>query len=216
MELDKKHIEIRMIERVANLHGKRVLEVGCGDGRATAALVGKARTIIAIDPDQGAIDNARVNVKGADFRVGSGGHLEFENESFDLVLFTFSLHHQESRQALQEAYRVLRPGGQAVILEPNVDSEVEQFFCLFENEVQAIENAREAIETSHFTIEHQETFFVDWVFEHKEELYEYFFEQHQLEPQESKIEEMNELLGEKISMSPILLQDKVSIFALQK
>ena len=78
MELDKEKIEIGMIEQVADLKGKQVLEVGCGDGRLTLLLAGKSGKLIAIDPDDACIAEARRNIRGVDFRLGSGEALEFE------------------------------------------------------------------------------------------------------------------------------------------
>jgi 2-polyprenyl-3-methyl-5-hydroxy-6-metoxy-1,4-benzoquinol methylase len=78
--------------------GRRVLEIGCGDGRVTWQYAGQAASVIAIDPDREAIASA-IKQRPAElsqrieFRVsrvedfaGPPG-----DPAFDVVLFTRSL-----------------------------------------------------------------------------------------------------------------------------
>ena len=51
--------ERRLIERFVSLRRKRVLEVGCGDGRLTLQYAAAASSVLAIDPDPPSIDEAR-------------------------------------------------------------------------------------------------------------------------------------------------------------
>ena len=176
MEWDNEEATRKIIERVTNIQGKQVLEVGCGDGRITSALVSKARKIVAIDPDKEKITKDRKNIKNVYFKIGSGERLEFKKESFDLVLFSLSLHHQNSRLALKEAHRVLRKNGQLIILEPAVDGDVQQFVNLFIDETQDLKNALSEIEASDFELVQKETFYINWIFENKKEVYYYDFD----------------------------------------
>jgi ubiquinone/menaquinone biosynthesis C-methylase UbiE len=91
MERDQGKKEFEKIEEIASLDGKVALEVGCGDGLVSAFLASKVKNLVAIDPDKEALEKAKENIQGVDFRLGSGEKLEFEDESFDLVLFTLSL-----------------------------------------------------------------------------------------------------------------------------
>ncbi|MDM8552408.1 class I SAM-dependent methyltransferase, partial [Desulfobacterales bacterium HSG2] len=216
MERDKEQVERRMIEQVLDLKDKQILEIGCGDGRVTAWLADKAKYYAAIDPDAQNIAAAGSKIIDADFRVGTGEQLEFEKKLFDVVLFTLSLHHQDSRKALQEAHRVLRKGGRVLIIEPAVDGEVQQFFNIFHNETQSLKNALNAIENSDFTADRQEMFYTDWIFENKEELYNYNFDPAPMPSDEQIIKKMNELLGDKIHSQPIRLKDKLLMFSLRK
>ena len=101
--------DLPKIEEFITLGGKEMLEIGCGAGRLTSSLVPKAGAITAIDPDPAQIALARANVAGVDFRVGSGEQLEFSDRSFDIVFFSYSLHHQKCAAALKEAMRVEHP-----------------------------------------------------------------------------------------------------------
>jgi ubiquinone/menaquinone biosynthesis C-methylase UbiE len=218
MELDKEQIENGMIEKFADPDGKGILEVGCGDGRVTSFLAEKAAELVAIDPDRECIAGAREAVKNADFRVGSGEALEFDDESFDLVMFTMSLHHhRDSKLALGEAYRVLKKEGRLVVLEPAVDGEIQRLYHLFTDEIKAIENALDAIESSDFYLERRETFYKDWVFEDKEEVYNYHFEHYGDSRYDGSIVgSINGLLGDRINEKPVIIKDKLEIFSMRK
>ena len=101
--------------KLVDVSGKEVLEIGCGDGRITSQLMGKTKSLVAIDPDLESIAEATIHARGSDVRIGSGEHLEFPSACFDVILFTLSLHHQDSRLALREAERVLRDQGRVLM-----------------------------------------------------------------------------------------------------
>ena len=159
-------IELRKIGAFVNLKGKHVLEVGCGDGRLSAFLAREAENLVAIDPDETRIEAARQAVKNVDFRIGSGESLEFPKDSFDLVFFGFSLHHQDGFAALAEAKRVLKPGGDILLIEPTIMSEYTQLVALFEKEEPALlKNAQRAIEPFSTSISRQDVFVVHHYFD---------------------------------------------------
>ena len=195
-----------------------MLEVGCGSGRMTSLLAERSAKLVAIDPYEASIANARRNIKGVDFRVGPGETMEFEDESFDLVVFTMSLHHHmNSVLALREARRTLRKDGRLVLLEPVVDGEIQRLYHLFIDETPAIEKVLDTIDTSHFDMEHYEIFDKYWMFENKEELYDYHFEHYGSADYDAGIiDRMNELLGEKIKDKPVIVQDGIKIFVMRK
>src|SRR5437588_9644455 len=69
-------MEVRLIERFTTLKGRRVLEVGCGDGRLTFQYARAAREVLAIDPDRPSIEDAldeqaALRIPNVTFRVGS-------------------------------------------------------------------------------------------------------------------------------------------------
>jgi ubiquinone/menaquinone biosynthesis C-methylase UbiE len=216
MEADRTEAEYRMILKHADLKGKRVLEVGCGSGRASALLAREAGELIAIDPDPELIKTARQEIPAVDFRVGTGEHLEFPDGVFDAVAFTFSLHHQDSSRALSEAYRVLRPGGLVIIIEPSVEGEIHRFFRAFRDEDRQITEALAAIKNSPFTVLGTETFSIEWRFDDCEDLYFHFLEHAKTPKTDGWIKKMESLLGTKVRDSPLLLNETVTIFSLAK
>ena len=124
MEQDRQGMELAKIRQHLALDGKNVLEVGCGDGRVSVMLAPLVRSLVAIDPDEIRLTKARRKVSGVDFRPGSGENLEFSDDTFDIVAFTFSLHHPTRTMALSEERRVLTQGGKALILEPAIEGEM--------------------------------------------------------------------------------------------
>lgn len=97
--------------------GARVLDIGCGNGRAYKLYAGKAIAYLGIDVSERLVAHARRLVMDplADFAVGSILDIPAEDASFDQVLAIAMLHHVPSaeyrRKALLEVVRVLKPGG---------------------------------------------------------------------------------------------------------
>jgi len=89
-------MEIRLIERFTTLRGRRILEVGCGDGRLTFQYAPAARQVLAFDPDRPSIEDAldeqaRLRVRNVTFEVGSVERLPARGAPFDVALFSWSL-----------------------------------------------------------------------------------------------------------------------------
>jgi ubiquinone/menaquinone biosynthesis C-methylase UbiE len=112
--------------------GETVLDVGCGSG--TLALVakkgvGRAGRVVGIDPSQEMIAQAcRKAMKAGlsiDFQIGVIERLTFPDQSFDVVLCTWMIHHVPDdlkRQGLLEIARVLKPGGRLLLVDSNLNS----------------------------------------------------------------------------------------------
>ncbi len=207
-----------MIEQFVALQDQKILEVGCGDGRMSKLLAHNSRKYIAIDPDEHSIEKAKSELINVDFRIGSGEALEFEDESFPIILFTLSLHHLESNLALKEAHRVLTADGQLVILEPLANGEVSKIFDLFDDESERILDAWNMIQNSDFEIERHETFFTVMSFNDLDELCNYPFGRSQLQSEERDliIETLLQLQVPAIGPGQIHLHDDSRILSLRK
>lgn len=88
--------ELRLIERFVSLRRKRVLEIGCGDGRLTFQYALRASSVLAIDLDRPSIDDAVFQQRAygpdnIDFRVSSIERLPAPGAPFDVGLFSWSL-----------------------------------------------------------------------------------------------------------------------------
>lgn len=92
--------------------GRRVLEVGCGDGALAARLLADGLSVLALDTAAEAVASARR--RGVDARVVAWPAAP--GDSFDAVLFTRSLHHIPAlAESIDAAMACLAPGGRIVL-----------------------------------------------------------------------------------------------------
>lgn len=99
-----------------------VLEIGVGMGADHAQWAKSGpRTLVGIDLTPRAVDHTQQRLRQfglkSDLRVGDAENLEFDEESFDIVYSWGVLHHSpQTPKAINEVWRVLRPGGTARIM----------------------------------------------------------------------------------------------------
>ncbi|MGA9099148.1 MAG: class I SAM-dependent methyltransferase [Methanotrichaceae archaeon] len=102
----------------------RVLDVGTGKGLLPVKIAQRNQLleVYGVDVSEKAIDAARKNSLALglknppQFKIGDVSNLPFEDNYFDAVVATFSLHHwPKPVSGLNEIYRVLKPGGEALI-----------------------------------------------------------------------------------------------------
>ncbi len=95
--VDPAENEIRALQKAAEWKGKRVLEIGCGEGRLTLRLAAlHPRHIEAMDPDAARVRLARKNRperygKLIAYHVGHAERLRSARDQFDIVIFSWSL-----------------------------------------------------------------------------------------------------------------------------
>ena len=108
---------------LVDIAGKRVIEVGAGEGSTTRFMAGKGAHVLAVECGARQLERARSVPAVADERIveGVGQDLPAEDCSADVVIFINSLHHvpvADQRKALAEAARVLVDDGILYIAEP--------------------------------------------------------------------------------------------------
>jgi 2-polyprenyl-3-methyl-5-hydroxy-6-metoxy-1,4-benzoquinol methylase len=104
-----------------DLAGRDVLDVGCGSGIATQMLAEAGANVTAVDLTDWAVETTRRRLAAfglsGDVRQEDAERLPFADASFDLVFSWGVIHHSSDMdRALGELVRVLRPGGQLVLM----------------------------------------------------------------------------------------------------
>jgi 16S rRNA A1518/A1519 N6-dimethyltransferase RsmA/KsgA/DIM1 with predicted DNA glycosylase/AP lyase activity len=91
IEEDPEGYEIAALDEVVSFASRRVLEIGCGDGRMTRRYARSARSVIAIDSDPEAIAELARELPTVDARAIGVDELVLPAQSVDIVLFAWSL-----------------------------------------------------------------------------------------------------------------------------
>jgi SAM-dependent methyltransferase len=100
--------EQTLLRAVAEVHPRRILDVGCGDGRHASLYA--AEHVVCVDSSPAAVEAARA--RGLDARLADARELPFADGVFDALTCSHTLYHVPDRdRALSEFVRVLRPGG---------------------------------------------------------------------------------------------------------
>ena len=100
-----------------------LIDVACGPGVVTAAIAPRAASVVAFDATEPMLDKARARCAKAGlanvtFKSGNAESLPFEDARFDGAVTRLAIHHfADPQRALGEMFRVLRPGGTAVIVD---------------------------------------------------------------------------------------------------
>lgn len=126
------------LERVQKLpapSAKHVLDAGCGDGNATLPIAKMGHHVVGVDfghsvLEQGRLRAKRLHVDGVEFRYHDLNEpLHFADSSFELVTSLHAIMKVENFPlALQEFFRVTKPGGHLVISTTSSDESFSSWF----------------------------------------------------------------------------------------
>lgn len=123
MILDPDNKYLQTINAYAPLKGATILEIGCGNGRITADMAQLAKQIVATDLDAASLTQARknVNMNNIDFIHTPDGFPALPIKSFDIAIYTLSLHHIQPHKMVDNLLHIgklLNDNGKIVVVEP--------------------------------------------------------------------------------------------------
>ncbi|MEY4132602.1 MAG: hypothetical protein RLZ85_636 [Verrucomicrobiota bacterium] len=101
----------------------RIADLGAGDGTLSRLLARQAESVHCVDNSPRMVQVGRALAKKEHLRnltyvLGNIEKVPLPDRSIDLALLSQALHHAENpRQALAEAFRILKPGGRLLILD---------------------------------------------------------------------------------------------------
>ncbi|ESQ16289.1 MAG TPA: bifunctional demethylmenaquinone methyltransferase/2-methoxy-6-polyprenyl-1,4-benzoquinol methylase UbiE [Chromatiaceae bacterium] len=117
----------RLVEMAGVRRGQRVLDLAAGTGDLSekfSRIVGPDGIVVMSDINEAMLEQGRTRLVNAglvghlDYSIANAEALPFANDCFDCVTIGFGLRNVTHKQfALDEMFRVLRPGGRALVLE---------------------------------------------------------------------------------------------------
>jgi ubiquinone/menaquinone biosynthesis C-methylase UbiE len=120
-----------IVERLRDMSnlgpGKKILEIGCGNGIGTQLIheIFKPAEFIATEFDERLIEIARMKNKGLNIQVeaGDAAALRFRDDEFNAVIGLSVIHHIPNwRDCVEELHRITKPGGLLIIKELSIDT----------------------------------------------------------------------------------------------
>ena len=96
LQKDADRNEIKYLRKFVDFNDKRVLEIGCGEGRLTWKYAKAARSVVAVDLDHDSLRVAKVDRPSdlddkIDLACANSEYLPFAKEKFDIAILAWSL-----------------------------------------------------------------------------------------------------------------------------
>jgi len=96
LQKDPERNEAKYLHTFADFTNKRVLEIGCGEGRMTWQYAKTTHTTIGIEPERDSLRIATIDkphdlVNKVQFSCATSEYLPFSKETFDLAVLAWSL-----------------------------------------------------------------------------------------------------------------------------
>jgi SAM-dependent methyltransferase len=106
----------------APIHGNAsLLDIGCGNGSFLVTARDLGYVAVGLEPDEHAV--RRAQAAGLDVRLGIVPNSGLPSDSFDNICLNQVFEHlHKPRQAAEEIFHLLRPGGRLWLSQPNLDS----------------------------------------------------------------------------------------------
>ena len=107
-----------MLDALGDVAGRRVLDIGCGEGRFCRLLANLGAGVTGVDLTEGLVEKAlQLASHGETYMVGNAEDLaDIDDESFDIaVSYIVLVDLDDYRASITAAWRVLKPGGRFIV-----------------------------------------------------------------------------------------------------
>ena len=136
------------------LEGARAIDVGCGDGALVRFMTREGAWVIGVEPSEVQLSRAKAAeaAGGERYLRGVAEQLPLPDGAFDAVIFFNALHHvpvEAQTAGLDEAARVVRPGGLVYVMEPIAAGPYFEMMRPVEDETFVRAKAYEALKEAH-------------------------------------------------------------------
>jgi ubiquinone/menaquinone biosynthesis C-methylase UbiE len=136
--------DIEQLAQVVDLHGRDVVDIGCGDGAFVRALAKAGANPIGIEISGAAVERARAKDPGNRYLIGSAEAIPLPDASVDVAVMMRSLHHvPDPNSAFPELRRVARD--LVYIAEPLATGEFFELIKSVDDETEVRAKAQRAI-----------------------------------------------------------------------
>jgi len=108
-----------------------LLDIGGGTGRVAISMINKVDNLEIVDVSYGMVKMAKK--KGFSATCALGEVLPYPGESFERALIVDAIHHCSNQEGvIKDVWRILKPGGFLVIVEPNYEHMAGKIIRVFE------------------------------------------------------------------------------------
>jgi len=113
----RRFLDPRVHAALGDVTGKKILDIGCGEGRFSRQLAERGAEATGLEPAPKLLAKAQELGGGPTFIHGNAETLPFPDNTFDFAIFYLVLIDIEPFEpAVEEAFRVLKPGGKCLIV----------------------------------------------------------------------------------------------------
>ncbi|MFT4901556.1 MAG: ubiquinone/menaquinone biosynthesis C-methylase UbiE [Lentimonas sp.] len=101
----------------------KIADLGAGEGVLSQLLARRAESVVCVDNSSKMVEfgselAAKNGFTNLTYKLGDIEAVPLQDDTFDLVLLSQALHHaQHPLKAIEEAYRILKPGGQLILID---------------------------------------------------------------------------------------------------
>lgn len=149
MTQPRQHADV--LAETVEVAGRRVVDVGCGAGELVRWLRERGADVVGVECGEimrGRALEADPDHIG-DYVDGVGQDLPLDDDSCDVVIYSYSLHHvpaDDMDAALAEVRRVLRPGGTLYVVEPVATGPLHEVVKIVDDETEVRSLAQAALD----------------------------------------------------------------------